>query len=66
MIIIFCMHFCRANHQEKLNFTTNGNNGANETERLDLTFYLGIYAGNYTCICVCLTVYYLTYYNKRF
>uniref|UniRef100_A0A669QAT2 Multidrug resistance-associated protein 4 n=1 Tax=Phasianus colchicus TaxID=9054 RepID=A0A669QAT2_PHACC len=34
-----------ANHQEKLNVTTNGNNGANETEHLDLTFYLGIYAG---------------------
>ncbi|NWH79683.1 MRP4 protein, partial [Piaya cayana] len=34
-----------ANHQEKLNVTTNGNNGANETEHLDLNFYLGIYAG---------------------
>ncbi|XP_035420768.1 ATP-binding cassette sub-family C member 4 isoform X1 [Cygnus atratus] len=34
-----------ANHQEKLNVTTNGNNGANETEHLDLKFYLGIYAG---------------------
>lgn len=53
MIVIFCMHFHRANHQEKLNVTTNGNNGANETEHLDLTFYLGIYAGNDTCACVC-------------
>ncbi|XP_051464306.1 ATP-binding cassette sub-family C member 4 isoform X2 [Apus apus] len=34
-----------ANNQEKLNVTTNGNNGANETEHLDLNFYLGIYAG---------------------
>ncbi|KAF1544914.1 Multidrug resistance-associated protein 4, partial [Eudyptula minor] len=34
-----------ANHQEKLNVTTNGNNRANETEHLDLNFYLGIYAG---------------------
>ncbi|NXT80894.1 MRP4 protein, partial [Zapornia atra] len=34
-----------ANHQEKLNVTTNGNNGLNETEHLDLSFYLGIYAG---------------------
>ncbi|XP_074994477.1 ATP-binding cassette sub-family C member 4 isoform X1 [Calonectris borealis] len=34
-----------ANHQEKLNVTRNGNNGANETEHLDLNFYLGIYAG---------------------
>uniref|UniRef100_A0A8C5U3W5 Multidrug resistance-associated protein 4 n=1 Tax=Malurus cyaneus samueli TaxID=2593467 RepID=A0A8C5U3W5_9PASS len=34
-----------ANHQEKLNLTTNGNNGTNETEHLDLDFYLGIYAG---------------------
>uniref|UniRef100_A0A8B9U939 Cystic fibrosis transmembrane conductance regulator n=1 Tax=Anas zonorhyncha TaxID=75864 RepID=A0A8B9U939_9AVES len=40
------MNICgMANHQEKLNVTTNGNNGANETEHLDLTFYLGIYAG---------------------
>lgn len=46
------MHFHRANHQEKLNVTTNGNNGANETEHLDLNFYLGIYAGNYTHGCV--------------
>ncbi|XP_049671757.1 ATP-binding cassette sub-family C member 4 isoform X2 [Accipiter gentilis] len=34
-----------ANHQEKLNVTTNGDNGTNETEHLDLNFYLGIYAG---------------------
>uniref|UniRef100_A0A663F6D4 Multidrug resistance-associated protein 4 n=1 Tax=Aquila chrysaetos chrysaetos TaxID=223781 RepID=A0A663F6D4_AQUCH len=34
-----------ANHQEKLNVTTNGDNGENETEHLDLNFYLGIYAG---------------------
>ncbi|NWR88374.1 MRP4 protein, partial [Furnarius figulus] len=34
-----------ANHQKKLNLTTNGNNGTNETEHLDLNFYLGIYAG---------------------
>ncbi|NXA67055.1 MRP4 protein, partial [Mohoua ochrocephala] len=34
-----------ANHQEKLNLTTNGYNGTNETEHLDLNFYLGIYAG---------------------
>ncbi|XP_063248377.1 ATP-binding cassette sub-family C member 4 isoform X2 [Prinia subflava] len=32
-------------NQEKLNLTTNGNNGTNETEHLDLSFYLGIYAG---------------------
>ncbi|NWX88406.1 MRP4 protein, partial [Nothoprocta pentlandii] len=34
-----------ANSQEKLNVTTNGNNGGNETEHLDLNFYLEIYAG---------------------
>nr|XP_009665672.1 PREDICTED: multidrug resistance-associated protein 4 isoform X2 [Struthio camelus australis] len=34
-----------ANNQEKLNVTTNGNNGINETEHLDLNFYLEIYAG---------------------
>uniref|UniRef100_A0A8C0B8P8 ATP binding cassette subfamily C member 4 n=1 Tax=Buteo japonicus TaxID=224669 RepID=A0A8C0B8P8_9AVES len=34
-----------ANHQERLNVTTNGDNGTNETEHLDLNFYLGIYAG---------------------
>uniref|UniRef100_A0A8B9RQR1 ATP binding cassette subfamily C member 4 n=1 Tax=Accipiter nisus TaxID=211598 RepID=A0A8B9RQR1_9AVES len=34
-----------ANHQEKLNVTTNGDNGTNDTEHLDLNFYLGIYAG---------------------
>ncbi|KAJ7421392.1 multidrug resistance-associated protein 4 [Willisornis vidua] len=34
-----------ANRQGKLNLTTNGNNGTNETEHLDLNFYLGIYAG---------------------
>ncbi|XP_059695209.1 ATP-binding cassette sub-family C member 4 isoform X2 [Haemorhous mexicanus] len=34
-----------ANHQEKLNLTTNGNNGTNEPDHLDLNFYLGIYAG---------------------
>ncbi|NXR35906.1 MRP4 protein, partial [Zosterops hypoxanthus] len=34
-----------ANHQEKLELTTNGNNGTNQTEPLDLKFYLGIYAG---------------------
>ncbi|NXM55939.1 MRP4 protein, partial [Illadopsis cleaveri] len=34
-----------ANHQEKLILTTNANNGTNETEHLDLNFYLGIYAG---------------------
>nr|XP_025975233.1 multidrug resistance-associated protein 4 isoform X3 [Dromaius novaehollandiae] len=34
-----------ANNQEKLNVTTNGNNGTNETEHLDLNFYLEIYAG---------------------
>ncbi|RMC06825.1 hypothetical protein DUI87_16273 [Hirundo rustica rustica] len=34
-----------ANHEEKLNLTTNGNNGTNETDHLDLNFYLGIYAG---------------------
>ncbi|NWI37959.1 MRP4 protein, partial [Picathartes gymnocephalus] len=34
-----------ANHQEKLNLTTNGNNGTNESEHLDLNFCLGIYAG---------------------
>ncbi|NWR10247.1 MRP4 protein, partial [Paradoxornis webbianus] len=34
-----------ATHQEKLNLTTNGNNGTNETGPLDLNFYLGIYAG---------------------
>ncbi|NXQ70784.1 MRP4 protein, partial [Quiscalus mexicanus] len=33
-----------ANHQEKLNLTTNGNNGTNVPD-LDLNFYLGIYAG---------------------
>lgn len=54
MIVIFRMHFHRANHQEKLNVTTNGNNGGNETEHLDLTFYLGIYAGNDTCAGVCI------------
>ncbi|NXC60954.1 MRP4 protein, partial [Aleadryas rufinucha] len=32
-------------NQEKLNLTTNGNNGTNVTEHLDLNFYLGIYAG---------------------
>uniref|UniRef100_A0A8U7M3N2 Multidrug resistance-associated protein 4 n=1 Tax=Corvus moneduloides TaxID=1196302 RepID=A0A8U7M3N2_CORMO len=34
-----------ANHQGNLNLSTNGNNGTNETEPLDLNFYLGIYAG---------------------
>ncbi|OWK62881.1 Multidrug resistance-associated protein 4 [Lonchura striata] len=34
-----------ANHQEKLNLTTNGNNGTNKLDYLDLNFYLGIYAG---------------------
>uniref|UniRef100_A0A8B9S7F4 Multidrug resistance-associated protein 4 n=1 Tax=Apteryx owenii TaxID=8824 RepID=A0A8B9S7F4_APTOW len=34
-----------ANNQENLNVTTNGNNGVNETEHLDLNFYLEIYAG---------------------
>ncbi|NXX29747.1 MRP4 protein, partial [Nicator chloris] len=34
-----------ANHQQKLNPTTNGSNGTNVTEPLDLHFYLGIYAG---------------------
>ncbi|KAM7066573.1 ATP-binding cassette sub-family C member 4 isoform 2-T2 [Acridotheres tristis] len=34
-----------ANHQEKLNLTTNGNNGTYKNEHLDLNFYLGIYAG---------------------
>ncbi|NXS19468.1 MRP4 protein, partial [Mystacornis crossleyi] len=34
-----------ANHQEKLNLTTNGHKGTNETQHLDLNFYLGIYAG---------------------
>ncbi|KAM4788294.1 ATP-binding cassette sub-family C member 4 isoform 7-T7 [Cyanocitta cristata] len=34
-----------ASHQENLNLSTNGNNGTNETEPLDLNFYLGIYAG---------------------
>ncbi|KAJ7402776.1 hypothetical protein BTVI_83468 [Pitangus sulphuratus] len=34
-----------ANCQEKLNLTTNGNNGTNGTQHLDLNFYLGIYAG---------------------
>ncbi|NXR48113.1 MRP4 protein, partial [Hippolais icterina] len=34
-----------ASHQAKLNLTTNGNNGTNETGPLDLNFYLGIYAG---------------------
>uniref|UniRef100_A0A8C5J7S6 Multidrug resistance-associated protein 4 n=1 Tax=Junco hyemalis TaxID=40217 RepID=A0A8C5J7S6_JUNHY len=33
-----------ANHQEKLNLTTNGNNGTKVPD-LDLNFYLGIYAG---------------------
>lgn len=54
MMVIFCVHFHRANHQEKLNLTTNGNNGTNGTEHLDLNFYLGIYAGNCTCTCVCI------------
>lgn len=59
MMVIF-LHFHRANHQEKLELTTNGNNGTNQTEPLDLKFYLGIYAGNCTCTCVCLrTIYYL-------
>uniref|UniRef100_A0A8C3ILT1 Multidrug resistance-associated protein 4 n=1 Tax=Chrysemys picta bellii TaxID=8478 RepID=A0A8C3ILT1_CHRPI len=31
--------------QEKLNVTSHGNNGINETRHLDLSFYLGIYAG---------------------
>ncbi|XP_053792269.1 ATP-binding cassette sub-family C member 4 isoform X3 [Vidua macroura] len=34
-----------ANHQKKLNLTTNGNNGTNKPDCLDLNFYLGIYAG---------------------
>ncbi|NWI72093.1 MRP4 protein, partial [Dryoscopus gambensis] len=34
-----------ANNQGELNLTTNGNNGTNETDHLDLNFYLGIYAG---------------------
>ncbi|XP_041279325.1 ATP-binding cassette sub-family C member 4 isoform X1 [Onychostruthus taczanowskii] len=34
-----------ANHQEKLNLTTSGNNGTNKPDHLDLNFYLGIYAG---------------------
>ncbi|XP_062343792.1 ATP-binding cassette sub-family C member 4 isoform X4 [Cinclus cinclus] len=34
-----------ANHQEKLNLTTNGNNRTTKNEHLDLNFYLGIYAG---------------------
>ncbi|RLW07898.1 hypothetical protein DV515_00003888 [Chloebia gouldiae] len=34
-----------ANHQEKLNLTTNGNNETNKPDYLDLNFYLGIYAG---------------------
>uniref|UniRef100_A0A8C3DJX3 Multidrug resistance-associated protein 4 n=1 Tax=Corvus moneduloides TaxID=1196302 RepID=A0A8C3DJX3_CORMO len=45
MMVIFCVHFHRANHQGNLNLSTNGNNGTNETEPLDLNFYLGIYAG---------------------
>lgn len=60
MIVIFCVHFHRAYHQEKLNVTTNGNNGANETEHLDLNFYLGIYAGNLICMFVCLKNYLLS------
>lgn len=63
MMVIFCVHFHRANHQEKLNLTTNGNNGTNKLDYLDLNFYLGIYAGNCTaCVCVCVcprTIYYL-------
>lgn len=55
MMVIFCVHFHRANHQEKLNLTTNGNNGTNVPD-LDLDFYLGIYAGNCTCMCVCMFV----------
>ncbi|XP_025056144.1 multidrug resistance-associated protein 4 isoform X5 [Alligator sinensis] len=34
-----------ANQQKNLNVTTNGNGGVNETVHLDLTLYLGIYAG---------------------
>ncbi|NXL82491.1 MRP4 protein, partial [Leptocoma aspasia] len=34
-----------ANHQAKLNLTTNGNNGTYKSDPLDLNFYLGIYAG---------------------
>uniref|UniRef100_A0A8C8S3K0 Multidrug resistance-associated protein 4 n=1 Tax=Pelusios castaneus TaxID=367368 RepID=A0A8C8S3K0_9SAUR len=34
-----------SNQQEKLNVTSNGNNGINETRHLDLSLYLGIYAG---------------------
>uniref|UniRef100_A0A7M4FK98 Multidrug resistance-associated protein 4 n=1 Tax=Crocodylus porosus TaxID=8502 RepID=A0A7M4FK98_CROPO len=34
-----------ANQQKNLNVTTNGNGGVNETTHLDLTLYLGIYAG---------------------
>ncbi|NWH91829.1 MRP4 protein, partial [Aegithalos caudatus] len=34
-----------ANNQGKWNLTTNGSNGTNNTEHLDLNFYLGIYAG---------------------
>lgn len=53
MMVIFCVHFHRAN-QEKLNLTTNGYNGTYKSEHLDLNFYLGIYAGNCTCMCVCV------------
>lgn len=57
MMVIFCVHFHRANQQ---NLTTNGNNGTSGPEHLDLSFYLGIYAGNCTYTCVCLrTIYYL-------
>ncbi|XP_050803051.1 ATP-binding cassette sub-family C member 4 isoform X1 [Gopherus flavomarginatus] len=34
-----------SNQQEKLNVTAHGNSGMNETRHLDLSFYLGIYAG---------------------
>ncbi|XP_044865818.1 ATP-binding cassette sub-family C member 4 isoform X4 [Mauremys mutica] len=34
-----------SNQQEKLNVTAHGNSGINETRHLDLSFYLGIYAG---------------------
>ncbi|XP_073203967.1 ATP-binding cassette sub-family C member 4 isoform X4 [Lepidochelys kempii] len=34
-----------SNQQEKLNVTSHGNSGINETRHLDLSLYLGIYAG---------------------
>lgn len=36
----------RASEQEKLNVTTGTNSNDTESEKLDLNFYLGVYAGN--------------------